>query len=231
MHIPDGYLSPQTCAAAYAVSLPILFIAAKKVSKRLNSKTVPLLGVFSAFSFVIMMFNVPVFGGTSAHAIGGTLIAIVLGPWEAVLGVSVALFIQAVFFGDGGILSYGANVLNMAIVLPFVGYGIYKILSRNADVNSKRHWIAAFIGSYAGINVAALFAAFEFGIQPLLFHTSNGVALYCPYGLSQAIPAMMIAHLTIGGFVEGLVTSSVVAFMQKNMHEIFILSKEGVGYE
>ncbi len=225
MHIPDGYLSPQTCAAAYAVSIPILFIAAKKASKNLNAKTIPLLSIFSAFSFIIMMFNVPVPGGTTAHAIGGTLIAIVLGPWEAVIGVSVALFIQAVFFGDGGILAYGANVLNMAIVLPFVGYGIYKLLSKGADINSKRQLIAAALGSYVGINTAALLAAVEFGIQPILFHTADGTPLYCPYSLSQSIPAMMFAHLTVGGFVEIVVTASVIAFMQKSMSEVLLLSK------
>ncbi len=231
MHIPDGYLSPQTCAIAYGASIPILVIAAKKVSKKLDSKTVPLLGIFSAFSFIIMMFNVPVPGGTTAHAIGGTLMAIILGPWEAVLGVSVALFIQAVFFGDGGILAYGANVLNMAIVLPLTGYFVYKVIAGNADIHSKRQWIAAAIGSYIGINIAALSAAIEFGIQPLFFHTANGTPLYCPYGLSQAIPAMMFAHLTVGGFVEAIVTAGVVIFMQKSMPEILTFQTKGVSHE
>lgn len=231
MHIPDGYLSPQTCAAAYAVSIPFLFIASKKVSKRLSSKSIPLLAIFSAFSFVIMMFNVPVPGGTTAHAIGGTLIAIVLGPWEAVIGVSTALFIQALFFGDGGILAYGANVLNMAVILPFTGYYVYKIIS-NINKNSKKlQWIAAAVGSYIGINTAALFAAIEFGIQPILFHTANGTPLYCPYSLSQAIPAMMFAHLTVGGFVEAVVTGGTLAFMQKSMSELINLDDKERVYE
>ncbi len=217
MHIPDGYLSPQTCGVMYAAAAPFWYTAARKLKNTLTTKTVPLLSIFSAFSFVIMMFNAPVPGGTTAHAIGGTLIAVLLGPWAAVMGVSTALFIQAVFFGDGGILAFGANCFNMAIILPFVGYGVYKLIAGKADPESSRYWIGAAIGSYAGINAAALCAAIEFGIQPLLFHTANGTPLYCPYNLSQAIPAMLLAHMTVAGAVEAVVTGGVLVFLKKSM--------------
>jgi len=217
MHIPDGYLSPQTCGVMYAAAAPFWYTAARKLKNTLTTKTVPLLSIFSAFSFVIMMFNAPVPGGTTAHAIGGTLIAVLLGPWAAVMGVSTALFIQAVFFGDGGILAFGANCFNMAIVLPFVGYGVYKLIAGKADKESSRYWIGAAIGSYVGINAAALCAAIEFGLQPLLFHTANGTPLYCPYNLSQAIPAMLLAHLTVAGAVEAIVTAGVLIFLKKSM--------------
>ncbi len=226
MHIPDGYLSPQTCAVMYGAALPFWVIAAKKVKEQLTTKTVPLLSVFAAFSFVIMMFNAPVPGGTTAHAVGGTLMAIVLGPWAATIGVSAALLIQAIFFGDGGILAFGANCFNMAIVLPFVGYGVYKLLAKNAPIGSSRQWIAAAIGGYVGINAAAFCAAVEFGIQPMLFHTANGTPLYCPYGLSQSIPGMMIAHLTVAGLAEALVTGGVVLFLQRVMPEVLNTAKK-----
>ncbi|HFQ81888.1 MAG TPA: cobalt transporter CbiM [Desulfobacterales bacterium] len=218
MHIPDGYLSPSTCAVMYAASAPVWYWSAKKVSKTLTARMVPLLSIFAAFSFVVMMFNVPVPGGTTAHAVGGTLMAIILGPWAAAIGVSTALLVQAVFFGDGGILSYGANCFNMAIVLPFVGYFIYRLTSRGAAAGSGRHWLAIALGSYAGINAAALCAAIELGIQPLLFHTANGTPLYCPYNLSQTIPAMMIAHLTIAGIAEVIATEGVLAFTRHSIH-------------
>ncbi len=217
MHIPDGYLSPVTCGVMYAASAPIWYKATKKIEKTLTSRTVPLLSIFSAFSFAIMMFNAPVPGGTTAHAVGGTLIAIVLGPWAATIGVSIALLIQALFFGDGGILSFGANTFNMAIVLPFVGYAVYQLISRNAPASSSRHWIGAAIGGYVGINAAALAASIELGLQPLFFHMANGTPLYCPYGLAQTIPAMMLAHLTVAGFAEAVVTGGVVAFLQHTM--------------
>ncbi len=170
-----------------------------------------------------MMFNAPVPDGTTAHAVGGALMAIILGPWAATIGVSIALLIQALFFGDGGILAFGANCFNMAVVLPFVGYAVYRAISSDAPLSSSRHWIGAAVGGYVGINAAALCAAIEFGVQPTLFHTADGTPLYCPYGLSQAIPAMMFAHLTVAGFAEAVVTGGMVAFLQRAMPSLMEL--------
>src|SRR5512135_1109395 len=134
MHIPDGYLSPQTCAVAYAAVVPTWAVAARKVGRVVKTRNVPLLAMFAALSFLIMMFNVPIPDGTTAHAVGAAIIAIVLGPWAAVIAVSVALLFQALLFGDGGVLSYGANVLNMAIVLPFVALGVYRLIAGKAPL-------------------------------------------------------------------------------------------------
>jgi len=215
MHIPDGYLSPQTCAVMYAAALPFWYVAAQRVKKTLSARMVPLIAIFSAFSFVIMMFNVPLPGGTTGHAVGGTVMAIVLGPWATVIGVSIALAVQALFFGDGGLLAFGANAFNMAIVLPFVAYTVYRLISGNTPVTSSRRVIAAGIAGFAAINAAAFCAAVEFGIQPALFHTTDGTPLYGPYGLSTAIPAMMLGHILIAGPVEGIVTALVVAYLQR----------------
>ena len=220
MHIPDGYLSPQTCAVMYAAATPFWYVAARKLKKTLTTKTVPLLSIFSAFSFVLMMFNAPVPGGTTAHAVGGVLIAIILGPWAAIMGVSAALFIQAIFFGDGGILAFGANVFNMAVVMPLVGYVVYRAIAGSSAMDSSKQWIGAAVAGYVGINVAALCAAIEFGLQPILFHTANNTPLYCPYNLSQAIPAMLFAHMTVAGIIEAIVTSGVLVFLKKSMPDI-----------
>ena len=110
MHIPDGYLSPQTCAVAYAAAVPTWVAASRKVTKVVRTRNVPLLAMFAAISFLVMMFNIPIPDGTTAHAVGAVVIAVVLGPWAAVIAVSVALLFQALLFGDGGVLAYGANV-------------------------------------------------------------------------------------------------------------------------
>ena len=173
----------------------------------------PLLGIAAAFSFLAMMFNIPLPGGTTGHAVCGTLIAILFGPWSATLAVSIALAIQAVFFGDGGILSLGANCFNMAFVLPFVGYYVYDAL-RTRIGGKNGELVAAGIGSYVGLNAAALLCAIEFGIQPLLFHDASGAALYCPYPLQVSIPAMMLGHLTVAGLAEVCFTVGILAFVR-----------------
>jgi cobalt/nickel transport system permease protein len=161
-----------------------------------------------------MMFNVPVPGGTTAHAVGGTLAAIVLGPWAAVITVSVSLVIQALFFGDGGITTIGANCFNMAVVLPIAGYLVYRLIAQGAPALSRRRLIAAGIGSYVGINLAGFLVGVELGIQPVLW-SENGRALYAPYSFSKAIPAMMIAHLTIAGAAEVIATVFALAYIQR----------------
>ena len=99
MHIPDNYLSPSTCATFGVVMLPIWRRASIKVKTEITRQKMPLLGVAAAFSFLIMMFNIPLPGGTTGHAIGAALVAILLGPYCAVFTVTIALTIQALFFG------------------------------------------------------------------------------------------------------------------------------------
>lgn len=212
MHIPENYLSPSTCAVTTVAMVPIWVTAVKKVRETVPKEKMPLLGVAAAFCFLSMMFNIPLPGGTTGHAVCGTLIAILFGPWAAVLAVSIALAIQAVFFGDGGILALGANCLNMAFVLPFVGYTVYGFLKERI-LGERGEIIAAGVGSYVGLNAAALCAALEFGIQPLLFTDAAGNALYCPYPISVAVPSMLLGHLTVAGLAEAGFTMGILTFL------------------
>jgi cobalt/nickel transport system permease protein len=215
MHIPDGYISPQTAGGLWALMVPAWYTAGYKVKRTLDARLAPLVAIGAAFTFVIMMFNIPLPGGTSGHAVGGTLVAIVLGPWAAVISLTVALTIQAVFFGDGGILAIGANCFTMGFALPIAGYYVYRLLSLGSPPGSKRRWLAAGAGGYVGINAAAFLTAVILGLQGDLFQAADGAALYSPYGLSQTIPAMMIAHLSVVGLIEGGVTGLVVAYLQR----------------
>lgn len=215
MHIPDGYLAPQTAIPVFAGMIPVWAVAFRKVKKTLSSRRIPTLALCAAFAFVLMMFNVPVAGGSSAHAVGATFIAILLGPWAATISVSTALLIQALVFGDGGIVSFGVNCLNMAVIMPFVGYYIYRLIAGRSKLGGRRNLVGAFIGSYLGINVAAAFAGFELGIQPLLFKGANGMPLYCPYPLSVSIPAMLFAHSVFAGPLEAVVTAAALAYIVK----------------
>src|SRR5271169_725178 len=214
MHIPDGYLSPSTCATLYAGAITGWYAALKRLKRSLLSRVVPLISVFAAFAFVVMMFNLPLPGGTTGHAVGVTIAAVVLGPSGAILAISIALAIQALFFGDGGITTLGANCFNMAIVGSLVAYATYRLLASGATLTSRRRLVAAAIAGYLATNAAALVTAVEFGIQPTLFHDARGVPLYAPYSLSVAIPAMMIGHLAIAGVAEAVISAGLVAYLQ-----------------
>lgn len=213
MHIPDNYLSPQTCAVMTAAVLPAWAVSIRRIRTQLPKSAIPMMGVGAAFSFLGMMFNIPMPGGTTGHAVGGTLIAMLLGPYAACIAVSAALLLQALLFGDGGVLAFGANCFNMAFVLPFAGYAAAKLVSSRLS-GKNRDLIGAAVGSYIGINAAALCAAIEFGIQPMLFRNAAGQALYCPYDLSVAVPAMMAGHLTVFGAAEVIYTVAILAFIK-----------------
>ena len=225
MHIPDGYLSPQTFIPLYGASFVFWSIALKKLKKELSARYIPYLAMAAAFSFLIMMFNIPIPGGTTGHAVGGGIIAILLGPWAAVLAVSVVLIIQAIVFGDGGITAIGANCFNMAVVMPFVSYWVFKLIKGNAK-GGVRFYTAAFLAGYLGLAVAAVITGFEFGIQPIIASAPDGKPLYAPYPLSIAVPAMAIEHLLLFGIVEGVVTASILKYFVKNESELVYATRE-----
>lgn len=214
MHIPDNYLSPATCVAAAAAMVPVWAIAARRVKKELPKAGVPLLGIGAAFSFLVMMLNVPLPGGTSGHAVGGTLLAVALGPWAACISLSVALLLQALMFGDGGILAFGANAFNMAFVIPFLGYFVYRMVSDRSK-GPRGEYAGLLAGSYISFNLAALCTAIELGIQPLLFKDAAGAPMYFPYPLSVSIPAMVLPHLAVAGVADALFTVAVFAFLRR----------------
>src|SRR5208283_2801136 len=123
--------------------VPLWLMASRIVKKTLKAKQVPLLAIGAAFSFVIMMFNVPIPGGSTGHAVGGVLVAILLGPWAACIAITVALVVQALLFGDGGITTIGANCFNMAFLMPFAGYYTYKLFSARSPMDSNRRVVSA----------------------------------------------------------------------------------------
>jgi cobalt/nickel transport system permease protein len=216
MHIPDGYLSPATDLVMFILVLPFWTIGVRRIRETMNARNVPLIALMAAFSFVIMMFNVPLPGGTTGHAVGAALAAIVLGPEAATIAVSIALIIQAFFFGDGGVLAIGANCFNMAVVVPYVAYAVYQAVARKSPLSSRRRPIGAALGGWLGLTIAAFLAGVEFGVQPILYTAANGTPLYAPYPLAVSVPAMVIPHALVASVVEGLMTALVVAYLQRS---------------
>ncbi len=211
MHIPDGYLSPTVVVATYAVALPLWFFGFKKLKETLNEETLPLIGALSAMSFIVMMLNIPIPGGTSGHAVGAVLIAILFNPWVAFIAISVVLLIQAVIFGDGGISTFASNSLAMGFVGAFVGYYVFRIF--------KKYKFAPYLAGWSGIVASSFLAALLLGIEPI-FWNKNGTPLYFPFGLKETIPALVGAHMLFFGIAEAVFTGLAYGFIHKKKMEI-----------
>ncbi|MDA8387040.1 MAG: cobalt transporter CbiM [Nitrospiraceae bacterium] len=241
MHIPDGYLGPSTYGAFWAAMACAWYVAARRVKKTLRAAQVPLLALGAALSFVVMMFNIPVAGGTTGHATGTTLLAITLGPWAAVIAVSIAVAVQAVLFGDGGITTLGANCFNMAFADAIVSYAVYRLIAGKGPGPSgpynppgpsgpynpavrhhpdKRTIAASAVAAYAGLNSAALLAAVELGLQTVFYKGADGRPLYCPFPLNVTVPAIMASHLAVFGPVEAAFTALAVAYLGRAYPEL-----------
>ncbi len=219
MHIPDGYLGPPTYAGLWASMLPIWMVASRKVKRSLETLHIPYLAMASVFSLVAMIFAIPLPGGTTGHLNGSALVAILLGPWPAVMAISIALTIQALVFGEGGITALGANCFNIAFLGSITGWGFYRLFTL-AHFFPKA--LAAGIASYLSLNLSGLVTALQLGLQSTIHPT----LAYFPFPLKIVIPAVMIPHLTILGLVEASVTFLVVLFLLKSPMRLENLSKK-----
>ena len=212
MHIPDGYLGPQTYLAMYGAITPVWLIAGRKLKQTLKKAEIPRLALGAAFAFTIMLFSLPVPGGTTAHPIGGALIAILLGPWAAVISISTALAIQAFVFGDGGVTALGANCFTAAFLGPMAGYWVWRVLS-GPTPSPRRERLGAGAAAFIAVNITAQATALLVGLQPIIARGADGRPLYFPYGLSVTMPAMALPHIVIG-LVEAVVTVGVLAYLR-----------------
>lgn len=195
MHIPDGFLDAKTWISTAAVSAGALSYSVVQANKQLQERQVPLMGVMGAFVFAAQMVNFPVAGGTSGHLIGGTLLALTLGPWTACVIMATIVGLQALFFQDGGITVLGANILNMAVIAPLAGYLAYNLLKKLIANKTVSIFIAAWLSTVLAAAAAALELAW-----------SNTVALKIVF------PAMLAWHILIG-IGEGLITAGVLAYL------------------
>ncbi len=194
MHIPDGFLTILICAIMWAIAIVLLAIAFWRLGRDFNEKQIPLMATLTAMFFAAQMMNYPIIGGTTAHLLGGPILAITLGPYAALVSITVILVIQAFFFGDGGILTLGANIVNMGIVGVFIPWVIFVLISRLSP-NRTGMIIGGFAAAFLGDFSAAISAAIMLGLSYPLF----------PYSTYIALLAMGVHHSIIG-IIEGVAT-------------------------
>jgi cobalt/nickel transport system permease protein len=206
LHIPDGFLSLTVSLVCWLLALVGVGVALQKSQTSLGERQVPLMGVLAAFVFAAQMLNFTVAGGTSGHLIGGTLTAILLGPWAGILTMTTVVSIQALLFQDGGLLVMGANILDMGIIATLVGYGVYRGVTSLA---SERRW-SLFVGSFAGSWLSVVAAAAACAIQ---------LAFSGTFPLNLTLPAMVGVHMLIG-IGEGLITAGALVFVAATRRDL-----------
>jgi len=201
MHIPDGFLDPRTAVASGVVAAAGLGIAIRQVKRTFPPSGIPQMGLASAFVFAAQMLNFPVVGGTSGHLIGAVLVSVLLGPGAAVIVMSSVLILQCLMFADGGITALGANVFNMAIVAPLIGFGVYQLTRRIFGSSEQIRFTAIAFASWLSTVVASIACAGQLA--------ASGTA---PWGV--VLPAMAGIHMLIG-VGEAIITTLVVAAVIK----------------
>jgi len=203
VHIRDGYIDPITAVAMFAISIAFLAWSWKKVKADYPQSFVALLAIASAFVFAAQMINFPILFGTSGHLVGGTFLAVLLGPYAAMLSMTIVLLMQAFFFADGGLIGFGANVFNMAVV-GALSFFVVKFLNRNSK-STRRLASSVFIASWLSVVVGSLVAALEIGVSPA-FVDAGGIAV--------TVPLMLFLYGIIG-LGEGAITTIIVVPLQR----------------
>ncbi|MBS7249231.1 MAG: energy-coupling factor ABC transporter permease [Candidatus Freyarchaeota archaeon] len=216
MHIPDGYLDPTLSLVFTIIALAFIIPGLIQAKKYLGTKAIPLFAVLTAGVFAFQMLNFPIVGGTSGHLVGATLISIFLGPFGALISMSIILLIQAFVFADGGVTALGANIFNMGVIGGFVGYYVYLGIRK---LVRKGNWgirIGAAVGSYLAIVLAALACGLEIGWSYTF-----------PYGVQYTVPAMVGWHLIIG-VGEAIITVVVIEYVLRVRPDLLELPKIGL---
>jgi cobalt/nickel transport system permease protein len=209
MHMADALISPAVGGVMLAAAAGVAAFSLKKNQDALDNRKIPLMGVMGAFVFAAQMINFTIPGtGSSGHIGGGILLAALLGPYAGFLTIAAVLLIQALFFGDGGLLAYGCNLFNMGFLTCFVAYPlIYRGFTRRG--------ITA--GRLIGGSVTAVVAGLQLGAFAVVLETLLSGKTELPFG--TFVLFMQPIHLAIG-LVEGLVTAAVLSYVWKARPEL-----------
>jgi cobalt/nickel transport system permease protein len=199
VHIPDGFIDGPTSVAAGVAAAGGLGVCLRRSADALDDRQAPMAGLVAAFIFAVQMLNFPVAGGTSGHLLGGLLAAVLVGPYIGALCVTVVLAVQALMFADGGLSALGLNVVNMALVGAFAGYGVF-LLARKL-LPSTRSGVSTAAGIAALASVVLASAAFT------AEYATGGTG---GASLGRVAGAMLGIHLLIG-IGEALITAMTVS--------------------
>ena len=198
MHIPDGFVDAPVSLAAGAIAIGGVAIALRQAGKDDLAARAPMTGLVAAFIFAAQMVNFPVASGTSGHLLGGLLAAVLVGPWLGSLAVTTVLVVQCLLFADGGVSALGLNVVNMAFIPTFVGYGLFVLVRRVVPATRTGVLAATAVAALASVALASLGFTIEYALG------GNGAA---PVG---AVAVAMVAVHVVIGIGEAVITTLTV---------------------
>ncbi len=198
MHIPDGFIDASTSAGAGVVAIGGVALSLWRAGKDSLEARAPMTGLVAAFVFSAQMLNVPVAGGTSGHLLGGLLAAVLVGPWLGALALTVVLVVQSLLFADGGVSALGLNIVNMAFVPAFAGYGLFWLARRVLPASRLGVLSATGLAAFASVVLASVAFVLEYALG------GNGAARVATVG-----GAMISVHVLIG-IGEAVITTLTV---------------------
>jgi cobalt/nickel transport system permease protein len=204
MHMANELLSVPVATGTLAVAAGGLGLICRKVRQVLAADKLALMGILGAFVFAAQMvnFQLPAMPGTSGHIVGAVLLAIILGPHLAAIVISSVVIVQCLIFQDGGLLALGCNIINIALVPSYVGYFVYKAVT-NGRFSSLKVYVGAMLAAVIAMEAGAVLVVIQAALSGVLV-----------VPLSTFLITMMGVHLLVG-FVEGLVTVAVLAYLQQ----------------
>lgn len=209
MHMADALISPAVGGTMYVATVGLIAYSSKKLNDKMESATIPLMGIMGAFIFAAQMLNFTIPAtGSSGHIGGGLLLSIVLGPYAAFVTMASVLIIQALFFGDGGLLALGCNIFNLGFFTCFIAYPIVYRTIAGTGASKWRVVAGSLVAAVVGLQLGSLAVVIQTvlsGISALPFKTF--------------ILLMQPIHLAIG-VVEGIATAAVALFVMRVSPEL-----------
>ena len=192
MHIPDGFLSPQTYLPAYAVAVGAWSWAARGLRQSLDETTVPRLAMLTALAYGMGLVMLPIPGGTSGHALGVAMLALIFGVRSAFVAYSLVLLLQSLLFGAGGITALAINALALGLAGAATAVAARHLLRGFGDT------LSVAVAAWLSVVVPGIIVAVALGVQPLIAHRDDGTPLFFPFGLDISLPAIVLPHMLIG---------------------------------
>ncbi|WP_425104653.1 cobalt transporter CbiM [Ancylobacter sp.] len=191
-HIPDGLLSAPVLIGGGLLAAGGVALGLRRLDERMIPRTALLAAAFFAGSLVA----VPV-GPSSVHLLLAGLMGVMLGP-ATFLAVLVALLLQTLLFGFGGLTTLGVNTVNIALPGVLCGMALGPVI-RSTPRAPLRFAAGAAAGALAVLG------------------TGGMVALALWLSSSDFAPAarVVIATYLPLALVEAFVTGAVVSFLAR----------------